>query len=306
MTRAGIRVNACMILPKLLGAALGAALLLAPAAHADVLDPVDGVYLAAQDGTRVWNHIDADRHYSLVNGDDGTPLVTTDDQDAPFDVSLGTDNEGRLLAVYSRCDGIHCKLFAYDMAAGTELALGIEGTSPSLSHGVLAFARDHDLYQSRLGTKPRHIAHVNGQFTEITAVAASARGVAYVAEDSDVASAMYFKPAGGGKSRRLAFSRFGEDHIALHQSPVWHGGRLYWAFSDQARDIAHPNGWVMRYDVASHRVSAARVSPGYLDAVAFDGATLITSAFFADGGGQVATLDAPSWGRAPALAGVGR
>jgi hypothetical protein len=301
----GIRVNVGMILPKLLGAALGAALLFAPAARADVLDPVDGEHLAAQDGTRVWNHVDADHHYSLVNGDDGTTLATTGEQYEPFDVSLGTDNEGRLLAVYSRCDGIHCKLYAYDMDAGTELALGIEGTSPSLSHGVLAFARDHDLYQSRLGTKPRRIAHVNGMWTQITAVSASARGVAFVAEDSDVANAMYLKPAGGGKLRRLAFSRFDSEHFGYHLSPVWHGGRLYWAFSNHMVDSAGPNGWVMRYDVSSRRVTAARVSPGYLDAVAFDGSTLITSVFFDDESGQVATLDAPHWGRPPALAGVG-
>jgi hypothetical protein len=103
MTPARIRVNVGMILPKLLGAALGAALLLAPAARADVLDPVDGVHVAAQDGVRLWNHVDAGLHYSLVD-DAGDVLATTDEQNAPFDVSLGNDTEGRLLAVYSRCD----------------------------------------------------------------------------------------------------------------------------------------------------------------------------------------------------------
>src|SRR5215471_19543044 len=119
MTPTRIRVNVGMILPKLLGAALGAALLLAPAARADVLDPVDGFFVAAQDGTRLWNHVDANGRFSLVDGD-GTTLVTSSREDDAFDVSLGNDNEGRLLAIYSRCDSV-CKLYAYDLAAGSEL-----------------------------------------------------------------------------------------------------------------------------------------------------------------------------------------
>jgi len=83
MTPTRIRVNVGMILPKLLGAALGAALLLAPAAHADVLDPVDGVHVAAQDGVRLWNHVDAGLHYSLVD-DAADVLASTDEQNEPF------------------------------------------------------------------------------------------------------------------------------------------------------------------------------------------------------------------------------
>ena len=300
MTPTRIRVNVGMILPKLLGAALGAALLLAPAARADVLDPVDGVHVAAQDGVRLWNHVDAGLHYSLVD-DAGDVLATTDEQNAPFDVSLGNDTEGRLLAVYSRCIDT-CRLYAYDIASQTERPLGIRGESPSLSDGVLAFARGRNVYQSRLGVAPHVIAHVNGRGTHVGAVAASARGVAFISRNENVGTAMYLKPAGGGKLRRLALTRFG-DFGWENASPVWHGGRLYWALSESAA----VNGWVIRHSVSSGRASAAPVD-GAPDAVAFDGATMITSAILNDDAtaGQVATLDAPRWGSPPRSAGIGR
>jgi hypothetical protein len=47
---------------------------------------------------------------------------------------------------------------------------------------------------------------------------------------------------------------------------------------------------------------------GAPDAVAFDGATMITSAILNDDAtaAQVATLDAPQWGTPPRNAGIGR
>jgi hypothetical protein len=64
---------------------------------------------------------------------------------------------------------------------------------------------------------------------------------------------------------------------------------------------------VIRYSVSSGRASAAPVD-GAPDAVAFDGATMITSSTLDDDGtsGQVATLDAPQWGTPPRAAGIGR
>jgi hypothetical protein len=203
--------------------------------------------------------------------------------------------------VYSRCIDT-CRLYAYDIASQTERPLGIRGESPSLSDGVLAFARGRNVYQSRLGAAPRVIAHVNGRGTHVAAVAASARGVAFISRNENVATAMYFKPAGGGKLRRLSLTRFG-DFGWENASPVWHGGRLYWALAKSAA----VNGWVIRYSVSSGRASAAPVD-GAPDAVAFDGATMITSAILNDDAtaAQVATLDAPQWGTPPRNAGIGR
>jgi hypothetical protein len=296
MTPAAIRVNVGMILPKLLGGALAAALLFAPAAGAAVLDPVDGVHVAAQDGLRLWNHVDSGLRYSLVD-DAGDTLA---DAPSPFDVSLGTDGEGRVQAMYSRCaNGDQCRLYAYDIEAQSERALGITGRSPSLSDGVLAFARGKSVYQSRLGVKPRVIARVKGRGTFVAAVAASERGVAFVSRNESTGTAMYLKPAGGGKLRRLSFTRFGDGRENL--SPVWFDGRLYWVLAEDSFD----SGWVMRYSPGG-RVVAAPVT-GKPDSVALDGGTLITSAALDDdGAGQVATLDSPLWGTAPPDAGIGR
>src|SRR4051812_44524256 len=288
MTRPGIRVNVSMILPKLIGGVLAAALLLAPAARADVLDPVDGFHIAALDGTRLWNHKDDDEHFTLVN-DGGDALLRQRSESARFDVSLGTDTEGRVLAVYSRCiAGATCNLYAYDVETGSERPLGIRGVAPSLSDGVLAYAHGRNVYLGRLGTTPRKIAHIDGRLIAVDAVANSARGVAFMTEDPIRGMAVYFKPAGGGKLRRIARSPWGVDGGGTHASPVWHGGLLYWAFSNQDEE-ADPNGWVIRYSISSHRAAAAPVTPGYVDAIAFDGPTLITSAMATtddDGQGQ--------------------
>src|SRR5262245_10640999 len=134
-----------MTLPKLIGGVLAAALLVAPAAQADLLDSVDGIHVAAQDGVRLWNHVGADNLFVLVD-DAGDTLAGTPAQYTPFDVSLGDDREGRVVAVYSRCvNGDECSLYAYDVDAQTERPLGLAGTSPSLSEGVLAFARPQRL-----------------------------------------------------------------------------------------------------------------------------------------------------------------
>jgi hypothetical protein len=302
MGRRGIRVNVRMILPKLIGGALAAVLLLASAARADVLDPVDGVHIAASDGARIWNHTDGAGNYTLVDAA-GTQLVAPSVQNRPFDVSFGTDDDGRLLAVYSRCsdDGV-CPLYAYDVDAESEMPLGVHGVFPSLSQGVLAFTHGHDVYQGRLGAKPHRIAHMRGTDNYVSGIAASERGVAFTTHSEIRGSAMYFKPAGGGAVRRLARSH--RDHM----SPVWHDGRLYWAFSNH-EEFAHPNGWVIRYSVTSGRAKAFRVTPGFVDSIAFDGPTLITSVYLdshQQGPGQVATVDSPQWQSAPRSAGLGR
>jgi hypothetical protein len=253
----------------------------------------------------MWNHVDGDGSFSLVDGD-GNVLARQRHGDDVFDVALGTDNDGQMLAVYSRCaDVASCKLFAYDVDTRTEHPLGISGSAPSLDDGVLAFARGRNVYVGRLGTTPRKVAHINGAEITITDVANAPRGVAFVVDDNIHGESMYFKPDGGGKLRRLAFHRWGEQH-PLFASPVWHGDRLYWAVSDQAPG-SPPSGWVIRYTF-HRRAVAAPVSPGSLDSIAFDGSTLITSVSedTGAGAGQVATLDSPRWGRVPALAGLGR
>jgi len=72
----------------------------------------------------------------------------------PFDVDLGEDSRGRLVAAYSRCSKPAavklppgCRLFAFDFATGSERALAVAnapGASqflPAISNGSVAFVR---------------------------------------------------------------------------------------------------------------------------------------------------------------------
>jgi len=293
-----------MFLPRILGGALAAALLIAPAAHADVLDTHDGVRVAAHDGTVLWNRYEQ-AHYGLVGPDGKSVDIRT--SKTPFDVSLGTDADGRLRAVYARDNHV---IYMLDVKSGRERSLHLSGANPSLSKGVLAFSRGSTVYVGRLGRVPRAIAHIAGVKSEVTGVSNSPRGVAFsVYDDPDYGTAMYFKPAGRGALRTLASGGFGEENAKTHSSPVIRGDTLYWAFSNEG-ETKPANGWVIRYDLAAHRAQAA-AAPGYLDAVAVDGSRLITSSYFRDsedpqGIDQVATLDAPQWGAPPSQAGLPR
>ncbi len=292
-----------MFLPRILGGALAAALLIAPAAHADVLDAHDGVHITARDGTVLWNRYEQG-HYGLVRAD-GQPVGIRTSK-TPFDVSLGTDADGHMRAVYSRDNHT---LYALDLESGRERSLHLEGANPSLSNGVLAFSRGTTVYVGRLGRVPRAIAHIAGSKSEVTGVSNSPRGVAFsVYDDPDYGTAMYFKPAGGAL-RKLARGGFGEENAKTHVSPVIRGDTLYWAFSNQGEGKP-ANGWVIRYDLGTRRAQATQAT-GYLDAVAVDGTRLVASSFARDypydgpqGTDQVVTLDAPDWTAPPSQAGI--
>jgi hypothetical protein len=292
-----------MFLPRILGGAIVAALLIAPAARADVLDTHDGVYVSASGGTALWNRYEQG-HYGLIRADGKSVDIRTSKR--PFDVSLGTDAGGRLLAVYSRDNHT---LYALDLKSGHERSLHLEGEHPSLSNGVLAFGRGSTVYVGRLGHVPRAIAHIAGKKSEITGVSNSPRGVAFSAyDDRYYGTGMFFKPAGAGALRVLARGGFGEENRKTHASPVLHGDTLYWAFSNQS-EFKTSNGWVIRYDLAAHRARAAAAA-GFLDGVAVDGSRLITSSFSQDlsagpqGVDQVATLDSPAWTAPPSDSGI--
>jgi hypothetical protein len=296
-----------MYLPRILGGAIAAALLIAPAAHADVLDSHDGVRIAAHDGTVLWNRYEQG-HYGLMRA--GGTSVDIRTSRHPFDVSLGTDAHGRLRAVYARDNHV---IYMLDVKSGRERSLHLSGANPSLSNGVLAFSRGSTVYVGRLGRVPRAIAHIAGKHSEITGVSNSPRGVAFSAyDDRWYGTGMFFKSAGGGALRTLARGGYGEENHKEHSSPVIHGDTLYWAFANDG-ETKGPNGWVLRYELGTRRAQAAEAT-GFLDGVAVDGSRLITSSFarssdWGEGQGgtdQVATLDSPAWTAPPAVAGIRR
>ncbi len=124
-------------------------------------------------GTRVW------RLVARRNGE--TQVLPIAPRSTPFDVDLGDDGHGGLVASYSRCSvpapssgAPHgCRLYYYDFATGSEHAIAVANApgysqfDPSMAAGRVAFARIEDrrpvgagnrvrLYvQSLTGGKPR-------------------------------------------------------------------------------------------------------------------------------------------------------
>lgn len=106
----------------------------------------------------VWSHRVADGEYELwtwtVGGSARRLPVAA--RQLPFDVNLGTDARGRMVAIYSRCRAQDadsrrgCDLFQFSFAAGREQA--VRGTNslsasefaPAIDRGTIAFARRPD------------------------------------------------------------------------------------------------------------------------------------------------------------------
>ena len=125
--------------------------------------------VSAGGGALAWSTYDAaDGAWSLVVGHDGViERAAVARRAVPFDVDLGEDAAGRLVAAYSRCrteprvfapTGRGCDLYVYDVRARTERRLGGASTAqaseylPSLAGGRVAFAR---VYEGRPGALGR-------------------------------------------------------------------------------------------------------------------------------------------------------
>jgi hypothetical protein len=118
--------------------------------------------IAASDGWVVWSAQSPDGwqltawHAGVVTT---LPVATRPE---PFDVSLGTDAQGRMVATYSRCavtpsdsygdtvpawSGRDCRVYVLELASGQEHAApiphpaGVSDTFPSMWRGRIAFAR---------------------------------------------------------------------------------------------------------------------------------------------------------------------
>lgn len=130
------------------------------AAHADTVLSVEPAApkLSAHDGTAAWSTYDPSAGgWFLVTRTGGVlerALVAP--RSVPFDVDLGTDARGRVVAAYSRCRrdptgadvaGRGCDLYAYDLYTRRERRLTGPSTAaaseymPSLADGRVAFGR---------------------------------------------------------------------------------------------------------------------------------------------------------------------
>ena len=126
--------------------------------------------LDALDGHVLWSvQDDATKAWRLVDHSDGVqrPLPVAPSR-SPFDVDLGRDQKGALVAVYSRCraalreDGANfgrrgCDVFRYDFATGREtkvkaVSSRLDDYEPTVWHGRIAFVR---AYVQRDGVRER-------------------------------------------------------------------------------------------------------------------------------------------------------
>jgi hypothetical protein len=144
-------------------AATAVALLVAaaPAAAADteIATLPSQTSLDALDGHVLWSvQDDATKAWQLVDYSNGAqrplPVATST---SPFDVDLGHDSSGRLVAVYSRCrealreDGSNfgrrgCDIFRFDFATARErkvksVSSRLDDYEPTLWHARIAFVR---------------------------------------------------------------------------------------------------------------------------------------------------------------------
>jgi hypothetical protein len=137
-------------LPTLLAATAVVALPAAASATTLATEP-HATPVSAAANTIAWSHYGNGR-YTLVLDQGGTvkaaPNVAT--SKTAYDVDLGTANNGKLVAVYSRAG----KLYEYDVAAAKEKSLGKRGTRPSIADGRLAYVvRKHKQDRLYLGSK---------------------------------------------------------------------------------------------------------------------------------------------------------
>jgi hypothetical protein len=152
--------------------ALAAAALSAPAAHADTIlssEPAPPK-ISAAGGAAAWSTYDqAAGAWFLVTRQAGAvERAAAAPRSVPFDVDLGRDASGRLVATYSRCDrdpaiaaplGRGCDLYAYDLASRAERLLRGPSSDaaseymPSIAGGRIAFGRVHERRQGAAGVR---------------------------------------------------------------------------------------------------------------------------------------------------------
>jgi hypothetical protein len=113
--------------------------------------------LSAAGGWLVWSEPEANA-WRLVGLKDGaTRTFEVPARPQPFDVDLGTDARGRIVATYTRCatyptvvgteTGSRCRIRVLDLASGVERPVDVphpasaSDATPSMRHGRLAFSR---------------------------------------------------------------------------------------------------------------------------------------------------------------------
>ena len=153
-------------------AALALAAFAAATAHADTILSAEpsAPKISAAGGAVAWSTYDAALGaWFLVTRRAGVvERAAVAPRSVPFDVDLGRDGSGRLVAAYSRCQrdpdiaptlGRGCDLYAYDLDTREERLLRGPSSDaaseymPSLAHGRVAFGRVHERLAGPAGVR---------------------------------------------------------------------------------------------------------------------------------------------------------
>jgi hypothetical protein len=195
------RALALLAVPTLFAAAAGPAR--AAPRTLDVIPGDTAPKIGAAGGVAVWSQFDAAANrWHLVASRDGAPVEALPVATAakPFDVNLGRDANGALVAVYTRCEP-GCDLYELDLTTGHEEHLtaisspaGAEH-DPSIFKGAIAFVRDEDV-----SGRPGHVlrlAAAGGGATRALAKS-NAPGIRSPALTDDRVAYIVDTPGGGG------------------------------------------------------------------------------------------------------------
>lgn len=287
---------------RILVAALAAGLITASAAAAapitgQLARPValDGRLLYSQetDGS-VW-----ELHARTGTGGDVTLAVRPARQ--PFDVDLGTDARGKVVAVYSRCTPV-CRIAMLDLSSARPPverlvsgvhATGFTETSPTIRDGVLGFQRrpaklasggEYRLITLGPGHRSRIVKRLRSD-QNVSGADLSARGLAIATETMQPEGrtvSVQVKPTGRPFRTLQAISSGALSRVEI-TPPQWHGNDLYWGY---ARRIDQPSRLLIRARVT--RDGAAYVTATAPSPLA--GRTAITGVAL-----DAMASDAPIW-----------
>lgn len=230
----------------LLAAAACAAIPLTPAAAEPITGPI--ARPVALDGWIVYSYQADDNVWQLRGRNRAGENVTfpVAPSPVPFDVDLGTDREGNIVAVYSRCTPA-CRIVRLNVGSGGEQAIpgvhaaGSSETSPTLKGEVLGFQRRPAgrrsggayrlvtlgaLRASRIVKRLRGDQTVTGADLTYRGLAISTVGTA----GGSRAVSVQVKPSDSPWRTLQAVSSTSPSWVDV-TAPAWRGNELLWGFT---------------------------------------------------------------------------
>lgn len=261
-----------------LAAGLAVALAAAPARGATTVATTDApTEVSSFAAASAWSERRGDGYRLMVRTGDGGPReLGVGPRGVPFDVDLGPDEDGRVVAVYSRCareprpleataplvahvTGRGCDLYLADLESGRERRL--QGASsdaasevlPSIWRGEVAFARVYPSREGLAGRVPYLYRRSLGTSAPSRRQAGGARGASGLPGPTSLdlygrhlAFAWMWEEDGRRRSE-LRLNSAGREplvldaaasrrSIARHLTPQGAGGRIAWGFQRVLND----------------------------------------------------------------------